>query len=204
MAIMFAHAGTRAINDILPALFASKARAAVVRVLLLDPCRAYYQRQVEAATGLSIRAVQRELDRLVSMALLYRRREGNRIYYHVDRQFVVFEELRSMVLKTAEPADRLRGRLAMDGAVRLAFLAPEGERVLLVCEDGQRPEGRNEEGFAFETVECADFVRLLSESPGQFEPCLVGGEDLLGRRDDILWRRIDEAGYNVAKRKGVA
>ncbi len=201
---MFAHAGTRAIDDILAALFASKARAAVVRVLLLDPCRAYYQRQVEAATGLSIRAVQRELDRLVSMALLYRRHEGNRIYYHVDQEFVVFEELRSMALKTAEPADRLRARLAMDGAVRLAFLAPEGERVLLVCEDNQRTEGATEEGFTVEAVECAGFVRLLSESPRRFEPYLVGGEDLLGRRDDILWRRIEEAGYNVAKRKGVA
>ena len=201
---MFAHADTRAIDDILAALFASKARAAVVRVLLLDPCRAYYQRQVEAATGLSIRAVQRELDRLVSMALLYRRHEGNRIYYHVDQEFVVFEELRSMVLKTAEPADRVRARVAIEGAVRQAFLSADGRRILLVCEDGQEPGGRREDGFTVEGLACTDFVRLLSESPERLEPYLVGGEDLLGHRDDILWRRIDEAGYNVAKRKGVA
>lgn len=201
---MFAHADKRTINDILAALFASKARAAVVRMLLIDPYRAYYQRQVEAATGLSIRAVQRELDRLVSMALLHRRQEGNRIYYHLDQEFVVFAELRNMVLKTAEPADRLRGWVAMDGAVRQAFLSSEGRGVLLVCEDGQRPAGWKEDCFTFEVLACADFVRLLSESPERLEPYLLGGEDLLGRRDDILWRRIEDVGYNVAKRKGVA
>lgn len=201
---MFAHAGTTPMDHILAALFASKARAAIIHVLLLDPYRAYYQRQVERITGLSIRAVQRELDRLVSMGLFYRREEGNRTYYHVDRAFVVFDELRSMVLKTAEPVARLRGRIAMDGAVRQAFLGPDGVHVLLVCEDGQRPVGWKEEGFTCEALTCADFVCCLSASPERVEPYLARGEDLLGRRDDILWRRIEEVGYNVAKRKGVA
>ena len=109
-----------------------------------------------------------------------------------------------MVLKTAEPADRVRGCVATDATVRQAFLGAKGGRVLLVCEDGQRPVGWKEDGFTFEVLACADFVRLLSESPERLEPYLVGGEDLLGRRDDILWRRIEDVGYNVAKRKGVA
>ena len=201
---MFVNAGTTPINHILATLFASNTRAAVVGRLLLDPYRAYYQRQLEAATELGIRAVQRELDRLVSMGLLYRRHEGNRIYYYVDREFVVFDELRSMAPKTAEPADRLRGRVAMDGAMRQAFLCAQERRVLLVCDEGQRPVRWKEDGFTFEVLGCADFVRLLSESPERLEPYLVGGEDVLGRRDDILWRRIEDVGYNVAKRKGVA
>ena len=98
---------------------------------MLDPHRAYYQRQIEAATGQPLRAIQRELDRLTSVGLLYRHTEGNRTYHQVDVQFPLFPELRSMVLKTVEPEERLRGLLACDEAVRLARkgleLAPTSE-----------------------------------------------------------------------------
>ena len=48
----------------LAVIFASSARVAVLRVFMLDPLRTYYQRQLESATGMAIRGVQRELERL--------------------------------------------------------------------------------------------------------------------------------------------
>lgn len=65
-------------NEALSTIFASAARVAVLRVLLIDPTRPYYQRQLEAACKLPIRAIQRELDRLTKIGLLYRHVEGNR------------------------------------------------------------------------------------------------------------------------------
>ncbi len=185
-------------------LFASTARAKVLQLFMLDPHRAYYQRQIEAATGLAIRAVQREVERLTKIGLLYRRSEGNRTYYQVDIQFPLFPELRGMVLKASEPVDRLRGMLAMDDGVRLAFLNEEEHRVLLVAAAGRRPGLTASEPFRFEVMTSEAFVQALGENPESIEPFLVRGIDLLGRRDDVIWRRIESAGYAVEKGRGVA
>ena len=190
-------------SSVLPLIFASATREVVLRVFMLDPHREYYQRQIEAATGQPIRAIQRELDRLTSIGLLYRRTEGNRAYYQVDMQFPLFPELRSMVLKTVEPEERLRGLLACDDAVRLVFLCSSEGRVLVVTAGGRRPSLDEPGPFSIEVMSTDDFVRALTENGAALEPFLVRGVDLLGRRDDVIWRRIEAAGYSVEKKKGV-
>ena len=190
-------------QDALFAVFASAARVAVLRVFVLDPVRTYYQRQIESATGLPIRAVQRELERFAQVGLLYRRSEGNRAYYQVDRQFELFPELRQIFLKMAEPVDRLRGLLALDPLVRMAFLNEAEGRVLVVTTGGEKPELAGPQPHAIETMSLQDFARVLSEDPERLEPYLARGLDLLGRREDVIWRRIEASGYSVKKGKGV-
>ncbi|MCC6695757.1 MAG: hypothetical protein IT365_09020 [Candidatus Hydrogenedentes bacterium] len=185
-------------------LFASRARAEVLRLFLVDPARAYYQRQIEAATGLPIRAVQRELERLQSINLLYRYAEGNRTYYQVDVLFPFFPELRAMVLKMASPVDRLRGMIAMDERVLLAILDEEQQRVLLVSPGAARPEFQVPEPFTLETLSREEFGAGLADGAPALIAYLTNGVDLLGRREDVIWRRIEAAGYSVKKGKGVA
>ena len=185
------------------AVFASAARVAVIRVFMLDPRREYYQRQIEAATGLPIRAIQRELERFTGAGLLYRRAEGNRMYYRVDTDFRLFPELRGIIMKTAGPEDHLRGTLALDDSVRLAFLNEAEDRVLIVTAPGKR-FGRAEPGpYAIDVMSTEEFTRALSDEPASLEAFLRGGVDLLGRRDDVIWRHIEAAGYEVHKGKGV-
>ena len=190
-------------DSVLPIIFASSARDVILRVFLVDPHRSYYQRQIEAATGQPLRAIQRELDRLTSVGLLYRHTEGNRTYYQVDTQFPLFPELRSMVLKTVEPEERLRGLLACADDVRLAFLCPAERRALVITPDGSSPTALAGGPFSIETLSTEDFCRALVEDRAALEPFLVRGVDLLGRRDDVIWRRIETAGYAVEKKKGV-
>ena len=187
----------------LMAVFASAARVAVMRVFMLDPTREYYQRQIEAATGLPIRAIQRELERFTAIELLYRRVEGNRVYYKVDVLFPLFPELRSMILKMATALERLRGQLAVDDAVLLALFDEAQGRALVVTAGGKRV-GRIEGGpFAIDVLPVAAFARSLAERSQSTEPFLARGVDLLGRREDVIWRRIEAAGYSVDKGKGV-
>jgi DNA-binding transcriptional ArsR family regulator len=190
--------------DSLAALFSSVAREKVLRLLMLDPTRAYYQRQIEGATGLAIRAVQRELERFVTLGLLYRREEGNRIYYRVDMEFTLFEELRSMVLKTATPPDRLRGWAALNDAVRQVFFCAEGDRVLLVTNGAARPPQEVARPFSITAMTSGEFMDGLAEDPAALAPYLSEGVDLLGRRDDVLWQRIETAGFTIEKARGVA
>lgn len=171
---------------------------------MLDPMREYYQRQLETATALPIRAVQRELERLTEAGLLYRRLEGNRTYYRVDTQFLLFPELRGMVLKSVEPVERLRGLLAMEETVRLLFHNAAEDRVLLVTAGGVQPGALDVPWpFGVDLISVEEFLRLLAERRGELDAYLVRGVDLLGRREDLLWRRIEAAGYAVEKGTGV-
>ena len=187
----------------LAVIFASSARVQVLRAFMLDPLRTYYQRQLEQSTGMAIRGVQRELERLSSIDLLYRRMEGNRAYYKVDMEFPLFEELRSMVLKSGDDLDRLRGYLALEESLRLAFREPRENRVLLVTTGESVPSLEGHDSFIFESITSDDFERALIEDPSSLETFLARGEDLLGRREDIIWRRIEAAGFDVRKGEGV-
>ena len=185
----------------LAALFSSGARVALLKVFMLDPLRAYYQRQLEVATGLAIRAIQRELTRLSEVGLLFRREEGNRTYYQVDMQFPLYPELRGMILKAVSPVERLRGLLAMDEAVRLAFML--GDRVLLVAYGQSRPSVVAPSGVTMETMAGEAFLQALQDEPATVAPFLTDGTDLLGRRDDVIWRRLEAMGYSVQKERGI-
>ncbi len=178
-------------------------RGKVLRAVLLDPYRAYYQRQLETVTGLPLRAVQRELERLSAAGLLYRRAEGNRAYYQADPDYVFYPELRGMILKTATALEALRAMLAVASGVRLAFRSGEGGQVLAVL----HPDGANHvqvpAPYTVETVSSADFLAGLAEASGRWDVFLSSGTDLLGRREDAIWGRIEAAGYTVNKEQGV-
>lgn len=191
------------LEEILSTIFSSTARTTVLKAMLIDPTRAYYQRQIESATGLALRAVQRELERLSRAKLLYRRQEGNRAYYQADAESVFFPELRAMILKASSPAERLRAVLATDPAVRLAFLDAACARALVVGHGASRPTPPPASGFALELMSSEQFAALLHENATALDPFLRDGADLLGRRDDVVWRRIEEAGYTVARGDGV-
>ena len=191
-------------EEVLTAIFTSAARVSVLRLFMLDPRRPYYQRQIEGATGLPIRAVQRELERLVAAGLLYRRMEGNRAYHQVDMDHALFPELRSMIIKTATAADRLRGHVALDENVRLAFLCEDEGRALVVVSDDRLWSNPADCPFVLDVLTSAAFTRAVGKRTDYLEPFLTRGVDLLGRREDVVWRRIEAAGYTVQRGIGVA
>jgi DNA-binding transcriptional ArsR family regulator len=191
-------------KSLLSALVTSSARVAVLRVFLIDPLRSYYQRQLEAATGLAIRAVQRELERLSASGLLYRRMEGKRAYYSIDTGFAGFNDLRGLYLVGADPLDRLRAGLSVEANTHLLFKNKRTNRVLLVTRDGSMPEVLQEiDAFKIVTLSTAAFLEKLEHEQKTLQPFLKTGEDLLGRREDIVWRRIEAAGFQVDKGKGI-
>lgn len=201
---MTAQKRENALSVALGILLGSKARAAILRLFMVDPTRAYYQRQIEAATGLPIRAVQRELERLQSIEFLYRHTEGNRTYYQVDMLFPLFQELRALILKAASPLDRLRGAVAVNPGVLIALLDADANQVLLVTTGSESPPISPMEPYVIETMSREAFARELAERTARIDSLLTRSVDLLGKREDVVWRRIEAAGYSIQKGKGVA
>lgn len=81
-------------------LFSSEARVKVLALFLLNPENSFYQRQISALTGLPIRAVQREIERLLALGAVTTRKQGNQVHFQIDHNFFLYPELRSIFLKT--------------------------------------------------------------------------------------------------------
>jgi predicted nucleotidyltransferase len=108
--------------DALRALVLSEARAKVLTALFSERGRAFYQRELERATGLPVVAVQRQLKRLSSAGLVTVATAGGRRVYSADPASAVYEEIASIVRKLRGPTAALRSALAVRRKVELAFV----------------------------------------------------------------------------------
>jgi len=107
---------------VLELLFSSSARVEILRLFLLNPDNRFYQREIESLTGLPIRAVQREVEKLEALGLLQRTKDGNRVYYQVNREFFLLSELKSMILKTTGLGSLLHEKLQREDRIQIAFI----------------------------------------------------------------------------------
>jgi predicted nucleotidyltransferase len=104
------------------ALFSS-VQGRVLALIFGQPDRSFYTseivRNVRSGTG----AVERELSRLQRSGLVSVERIGNQKHYRANRQSPIFEELRSLVLKTVGLTEPLRESLeAYSKKIRVAFV----------------------------------------------------------------------------------
>lgn len=104
-------------------LITSRTRVSILKLLLLNPENSYYLREIEQLVKSPVRAVQRELENLKRIGLAELRVQGNRRYYSVNRNFPIFEELKSILLKTVALGDVLRKVLEKSkDSIKLAFI----------------------------------------------------------------------------------
>lgn len=103
-------------------LISSKARVEIMKLFLFNPHDSYYQSQVSSLTHQPIRAVQRELERLVGIGLITKSTQGNRYYYKANTECSIFHELKSIFFKTVGLPGILKARLSNKEDVRIAFI----------------------------------------------------------------------------------
>ncbi|MFQ6102507.1 MAG: nucleotidyltransferase domain-containing protein [Anaerolineae bacterium] len=103
-------------------LITSSARVKLLKLLLLNEARRYYQREIADLTGLPVRAVQRECANLDGIGLLRRTKDGNRVYFQANPEHPLFPELRHILLKTVALDALLSNALAEEGQIELAFI----------------------------------------------------------------------------------
>jgi predicted nucleotidyltransferase len=86
------------------ALF-SKTQQRVLAVLFGQAHRSFYANEIIALAESGSGAVQRELTRLEAASLITAQRIGNQKHYQANKDAPIFEELRSIVLKTFGVSD---------------------------------------------------------------------------------------------------
>ena len=84
----------------LQAFFSSKTRVKLLRLFLKDPRQRYYLREISKLLGEPLTPIRRELLNLKEVGLLKRSNVANLIYYDVNSNFLLYQELKEMVEKT--------------------------------------------------------------------------------------------------------
>ena len=114
--------GPRRATGLADALFA-KVQQRVLGVLFGNPRRSFYANEVIGLARSGTGAVQRELKRLEASQLVTVTRVGKQKHYQANTASPVFDELRSLVLKTTGLADVLRVALEpISTDIRVAFV----------------------------------------------------------------------------------
>ncbi len=103
-------------------LFSSKVRIGILSTFFAHPDRPLYLRELERLSGKDYKNVSREVGNLESIGLLQSSRTGNLKYYRLNRDFLLYEELRSMILKTTGAAGVIKEALQNVEGAEIAFI----------------------------------------------------------------------------------
>lgn len=103
-------------------LFSSRVRVEILSVFLLNPERELYVREVERLTGEDYKNVSMELRNLKEIGLLSSRNEGNLKYFSLNKEFVIYEELKSIFMKTKGAVGILRDAVSTKRHIDYAFI----------------------------------------------------------------------------------
>jgi predicted nucleotidyltransferase len=111
--------------DVTAAVLFGKARQAVLTLLLEQPARTFYLREMSRLTGIGPGALQHELGQLLQADLVLRAKDGNRVAYQANAAHPVFAELQSLVGKTCGLQVQLKAAL-QPHAAQIRFAAIYG------------------------------------------------------------------------------
>ncbi len=107
--------------NLLAQLICSRARAEILRVLFGLRSGEVHLREIQRQTGFAIGTVRQDLEKLVKVGLVTRRKDGNRVYYAANEVHPLVNDIRGLVLKTAGLADVLAESLG-DERIRCALV----------------------------------------------------------------------------------
>ena len=94
-----------------------------MRLLFGHPDAMYFVRQIAREIGMSVGAVQRELEALSQVGLIQRSMSGRQVYYRANRNNPVFAEIHSLIAKTVGVFQLLNSALApIAQRISLAFV----------------------------------------------------------------------------------
>lgn len=110
-------------NESLSATLFGKTRRAVLALLYSHVDESFYLRQIVRAAGVGMGSVQRELKKLSESGIILRTTRGKQIYYKANPDCPIYDELKSLVMKTAGIGDILKAAFVpLTDLINVAFL----------------------------------------------------------------------------------
>ncbi|MFA6305912.1 MAG: winged helix-turn-helix domain-containing protein [Candidatus Gracilibacteria bacterium] len=104
-------------------LFTSNTRIKLLTVFLMNPEEEYFIRELTRKLDEQINSIRRELDNLKRAGLLKTKAKNRKKYYVVNKEFPLFEELKSIIIKALSSEQTIARDLEKMGDVKLLVLS---------------------------------------------------------------------------------
>lgn len=108
---------------ILKALFSSQTRVKLLSTFLLHPDEEYFIRELTRLLHEQINSIRRELENLRRIGLVRARHRNRKKYYHIDPEFPLFIELKSIFTKEIQAESPIVASLKKLPGIKLILLA---------------------------------------------------------------------------------
>ncbi len=108
----------------LDSLYISKSRIRrdLLTLFFTDPSQRYYLRELQRLLGYSAGSIRRELQKFKKDRLFITEKVGNLLYYALNTNHPLFEELKSIVSKTVGVEGSLKKALTSVKGIEIAFI----------------------------------------------------------------------------------
>lgn len=106
-------------------IFGSRTRVKLLRIFLTNPNNNYYVRELTRKIRERINSVRRELDNLEKIELISHHEDGQKKYYRVHTDFVLYPELKALILKSQLIVERNLGK-SLSNIGQVSYLALTG------------------------------------------------------------------------------
>ncbi len=150
----------------------SKLRRELLRLYFTNPENEYYLRELERLLGFSAANIRRELLKLEKTGLFKTRGEANLIYYSLNKDYPLYNELKNIVFKT----------IGVEGALREIMNTVRGVEVALIY--GSFAAG--------EETGMSDIDLLIVGQPAE--------EELMTKIDELEEKLKREINYTIYSR----
>lgn len=100
----------------------SKLRRELLALYFANPDKGYYLRELERMLGFSVGNIRRELLKLEREGLFERKHVANLVYYHLNRAYPLFQEMKNIVYKTVGIAGSLKEAVGKIKGIEFAVI----------------------------------------------------------------------------------
>lgn len=100
----------------------SRLRKDLFRLYFTNPDSEYYLRELERILGFSAANIRRDLVRLMANGLFNTRRQGNLLYYRLNKDHPLYEELKAIIAKTVGVESSLKDIVDSTSGIKSAVL----------------------------------------------------------------------------------
>ncbi|MBU0577552.1 hypothetical protein KJ742_01755 [Patescibacteria group bacterium] len=107
----------------LKSLFSSNTRIKLLHTFLLNTDEEFFIRELTRKLDEQINSIRRELDNLKKIGLLKSKVRNRKKYYFLNKDFIIFEELRDIIIKASSNDEQMARKIAKMGTVDFMILS---------------------------------------------------------------------------------
>jgi len=103
-------------------IFKSKARQVIFRLYFTNPDKSFYLRELERELDTPVSMLRKELITLEKEGIFFSSKKGNLLYYSLNKDYPLYDELKTIVFKTVGIQGTLSKVLLPLKAIKTAFI----------------------------------------------------------------------------------